>query len=137
MSYFFLLFLICGHMVRHGPPIIPYWHNEDWGHCVWRNWVAFLSLSTSSWVTIHHILVQGKLKAEVDIVSSLDEQARPKPHFRKAILLLKCMILQISKIWRVDNQIKRRPCLVPNFFHKSLSHQKESYYFIVLNKICL
>ena len=94
-------------MVRHGPPIIPYWHNEDWGHCVWRNWVAFLSLSTSSWVTIHHILVQGKLKAEVDIVSSLDEQARPKPHFRKAILLLKCMILQISKIWRVDNQIKR------------------------------
>jgi len=58
-------------------------------------------------VTIHHILVQGKLKAEVDIVSSLDEQARPKPHFRKAILLLKCMILQISKIWRVDNQIKR------------------------------
>ena len=25
----------------------------------------------------------------------------------------------------------------PNFFQKSLSHQKESYYFIVLNKICL
>ena len=30
-----------------------------------------------------------------------------------------------------------RPCLEPNFFQKSLSHQKESYYFIVLNKICL
>ena len=30
-----------------------------------------------------------------------------------------------------------RPCLDPNFFQKSLSHQKESYYFIVLNKICL
>ena len=32
---------------------------------------------------------------------------------------------------------KHRPCLEPNFFQKSLSHQKESYYFIILNKICL
>ena len=30
-----------------------------------------------------------------------------------------------------------RPCLDPNLFQKSLSHQKEFYYFIVLNKICL
>ena len=30
-----------------------------------------------------------------------------------------------------------RPCLDPNFFQKSLSHQKKFYYFIVLNKICL
>ena len=27
--------------------------------------------------------------------------------------------------------------LEPNFFQESLSHQKKSYYFIVLNKICL
>ena len=30
-----------------------------------------------------------------------------------------------------------RPCLEPNFFLKFLSYQKESYYFIVLNKIYL
>ena len=30
-----------------------------------------------------------------------------------------------------------RSCLVRGTFFKSLSHQKESYYFIVLNKICI
>ena len=29
------------------------------------------------------------------------------------------------------------PVWDPDFFHKSLLHQKESYYFIVLNKIYL
>ena len=29
------------------------------------------------------------------------------------------------------------PVWLQDFFQKSLSHQKESYYFIVLNKICL
>ena len=36
-----------------------------------------------------------------------------------------------------DSVGELRPCLEPNFFQKSLSYQKESYYFIVLNKICL